>query len=341
MVEQHMPGLSVAVVRGGKLAKVASYGWSDLERCVPATGDSVFGIGSVSKQFTAAGILVLVNEGKLSLDDPIVKYLPEGKSAWQEIKIRHLLTHTSGIKDYCDDDHKFASMTLDRTTNTPTRDLVAMIAQAPVNFRAGDDWAYSNTGYLLLSVIAERVSGTPFPEFMREKVFAPVGMVSTRYYSPRQLIPNLAVPYHVDREGRITHGDYISDQFSRWGDMGMVSTVRDMAKWTLAMNSDVPFPRSMWQQMKTPVRLNDGSVHQYGFGLQVFDSNGIPIVGHGGSFRVGYTSLLLTFPSNGLAFVSLSNFLGEGSPHESLARAIVAAADSSIVLPAPKSTPGN
>src|SRR6185437_3225580 len=174
--EQHIPGLSIAIIRDNRVMKIASYGWSDLERCVPVTPESVFGLGSVSKQFTAVGILTLTRDGKLSLDDPIVKFLPEGAGTWQGIRIRHLLTHTSGIKDYCGDDRTFESMKLDRTSNIATSNLVAKIAEAPLNFKAGDHWAYSNTGYVLLSIIAERVSGLPFPEFMRRTVFVPAGM---------------------------------------------------------------------------------------------------------------------------------------------------------------------
>ena len=333
VAQQHVPGLSLAVIRDGKVMKIASYGWSDLEHCVPATPDSLFGIGSISKQFTAAGVLLLAAQGKLSLDDPIVRSLPEGAARWQGIAIRHLLTHTSGIKDYCGDDNKYPSMTLDRAADTPTPELVANIAKAPLNFQAGDDWAYSNTGYLLLSVIVERVSGQPFPRFMREKVFAPAGMNATRYYSPSEVIPHRAIPYHVDDDGRPSHGPYISDQFSRWGDMGIISTPGDMAKWALAMNTDRPFPRSLWQTMETPVRLNHGASQPYGFGLQLQDFGGVRFVGHGGSFRVGYTALFMTFPARRIALITMSNFMGPGPLHESLAREIVPLLDPTITLP--------
>lgn len=308
MRQSHIPGMSLAVVQKGKVSRISSYGWSNIELCVRAAHDSLFGIGSISKQFTAAGVMLLVDSGKLSLDDPIVRYLPEGANRWQGIKIRNLLTHTSGIKDYVGDDTKYDSIQLDRSANISTARLVRLIARAPLNFKPGTDWAYSNTGYLLLSVIVERVSRMPFPRFMHDKVFAPLGMSSTRYYSPRELIPNRAAPYHIDDSGVVTNAQYISDQFSRWGDMGMLSTANDMAKWAITMMSGSIFPASVWKNMKTPVRLNDGSIFPYGFGLDLDEVSGTPIILHNGSFRVGYSADLVTFPAKGLAVIALCNY---------------------------------
>ncbi|HJU07995.1 MAG TPA: serine hydrolase domain-containing protein [Rhodanobacteraceae bacterium] len=184
MRSSHIPGMSVAMLDHGHVVKLRGYGFADLESCVPATENTLFGIGSISKQMTAVGILTLVRDGKLSLDDPITKYLPEGKGAWDTVRVRHLLTHTSGIPDIYGDDAKFPSMHPDRTTSPGTPDLVKFFAKSKLNFAPGEDWAYSNTGYILLSVIAERVSGEPFPAFMRERVFVPLGHVEHTQLQP-------------------------------------------------------------------------------------------------------------------------------------------------------------
>lgn len=342
MRENHIPGLSIALVRNGRAEKMQSYGWADLESCVPATNVTRFGIGSVSKQFAAAGALLLVRNGKISLDDLITKYLPEGDGVWNAVTIRHLLTHTSGIKDYCGDDNKYERMQLDRTSNPPTADLVRQIAEAPLNFPPGEDWAYSNTGYVLLGALIERASGQSFPAYMHDQVFAPLGMTGTRFYSPRELIPKRGTPYHVDENKTVSHGDYIADQFSRWGDAGMLSTGPDMAHWVLAMDSTKLLTKEEWEQMRTPVHLNDGSVYPYGFGLELGKVRGHSVVNHGGTFRVGYSAYLLRVPERGVTVVVLSNHWGEGFPPRSLSHDLIGAMDrvlASFTQPSTKPDP--
>lgn len=312
MITQHVPGMSVAIIAGGRPPVVRSYGYADLESCVPATSDTLFGIGSLSKQFTAVGALLLVSEGRLALEDPVVRYLPEGKGIWDDVRIRNLLTHTSGIPDYAQDDAKYPSIPLDRTTNPATTELLKLIARAPLNFRPGEDWAYSNTGFLLLSVIIERVSGVPFPSFMHDRVFAPLGMTSTRYYSALELIPHRGTPYHQDQDGIVSHGPYISDQFSHWGDTGMLSTALDMSRWVSALGRDRILPASLWAAMFAPVQLNDGTRSPYGFGIQLDEVADQPLWAHSGTFRVGYSAMLLKFPQRGLAVVDLGNSYGPG-----------------------------
>jgi CubicO group peptidase (beta-lactamase class C family) len=327
MRDKHIPGLSLAVVRNGRADKLQSYGWADLESCVPATNATRFGIGSISKQFAAAGALLLVRNDCISLDDSITKYLPEGNGVWDRITIRHLLTHTSGIKDYADDDSKYECMRLDRTSAPPTADLVRHIAAAPLNFQAGDDWAYSNTGYLLLSVLIERASGQSFPNYMHNQVFVPLGMTSTRFYSPSESIPKQGTPYHVAENGAVTHGDYISDQFSRWGDMGMLSTGPDMMRWASAMDSTKFLTKEEGKQMCTPVRLNDGSAYPYGFGLGLAEVRGQLLVSHGGTFRVGYSAYFRRVPARGVTIVILSNHFGEGFPPKVISHDIIGVMD--------------
>jgi CubicO group peptidase (beta-lactamase class C family) len=325
MREKHIPGLSLAIVRNGHADKLQSYGWADLESCIPATNATRFGIGSISKQFTAAGALLLVRNKRISLDDSITKYFPEGNGLWDQITVRHLLTNTSGIKDYADDDNKYECMRLDRTSAPPTAKLVRQIAAAPLNFRAGDDWAYSNTGYLLLSMLIERVSGQSFPDYMHSRVFVPLGMTNSRFYSPSELIPKRGSPYHVAVDGTVTHGDYIADQFSRWGDMGMLSTGPDMMRWAAAMDRSKFLTKEEWKQMCTPVRLNDGSAYPYGFGLGLGEVRGQLLISHGGTFRVGYSAYFLRVPARGVTLVILSNHFGDGFPPKTISHDVIGA----------------
>jgi D-alanyl-D-alanine carboxypeptidase len=339
MREKHIPGLSLALVRDGRADKLQSYGWADLESCVPATNATRFGIGSISKQFAAAGALLLARN-RISLDDSITKYLPEGNGVWDGITIRHLLTHTSGIKDYADDDNKYECMRLDRTSAPPTAELVRQIAAAPLNFLAGEDWAYSNTGYLLLSVLIERVSGQSFADYMHNQVFVPLGMTSTRFYSSSELIPKRGTPYHVAENAAVTHGDYIADQFSRWGDMGMLSTGPDMMRWAAAMDSTKFLTKGEWKEMFTPVRLNDGSAYPYGFGLGLGEVRGRLLVSHGGTFRVGYSAYFLHVPARRVTVVILSNHFGEGFPPKAICHDVIDVMDRVLAsFPEPATKP--
>ena len=311
MREGHIPGLSVVVIDRGAVVKQRSYGFADLESCAPATEDTLFGIGSISKQLAAVGALTLVRDGALSLDDPITKYLPEGKGVWDEIRVRHLLNHTSGIPDYTGDDDQHPSITLDRASSPSTAELVRQIAKARLNFRPGDDWAYSNTGYVLLGVLIERVGHQPFSAFMHDHVFAPLGMTATRFYSPLALIPHRGTPYHVAADGTVTHGPFISEQFSHWGDMGILSTARDMGRWANALGKDRLLPAALWHEMLAPARLNDGTLFDYGFGVELEQIGNQRLWIHAGTFRVGYSAMFLSLPERQLAVAMLSNHYGE------------------------------
>lgn len=288
------PAISFVTVKNGRVLKSAAYGYADLVTCARAAQHTLFGIGSISKQFTAVAALTLVRDGKLSLDDPIVKYLPEGRGRWDAITVRHLLTHTSGIPDYCGDDQKFPSISIDRTSNPSTPDLLRQFAKAPLNFR-------------------------------------PLGMTSTRYHSATEAIPLRATGYLRDDNGRIIHGAYISDQFSHWGDTGMLSNAPDMARWLAALGRSSLLPKRLWQEMTTAVRLNDGSAYPYGFGIEVGQIGQETLWSHSGSFRVGYTSMLDYLPGRRLGVVTLANINDDGSPAAEAAAAAIGSSAPDLV----------
>ncbi|MEP6820547.1 MAG: serine hydrolase domain-containing protein [bacterium] len=307
MARSRIPAASLAVVRRGRVVKEQAYGWADLVNCLPATPGMHFGIGSISKQITAMGVLVLVQRGKLSLEDPISLFFPESGTAWKGITVRHLLTHTSGIRDTGHDDPVYPQIEIDRKQNATEAELISRFAAAPLNFPPGDQFAYSNTGYLLLSMIIARAGAASFPEWMHTNVFEPLGMHDTRFYDSAEIIPALARGYTIDDAGRLRQGYYTSSSYSHWGEMGMISTAHDMALWSAELGSSRLVTASLHAAMLAPAKFNDDTTFPYGFGVVLDDYRGEPLLWHAGTYSTGYSAYLVTLPERGLAIVLLTN----------------------------------
>jgi len=328
MRESRTPAASIAVVRGGRTVTERAYGWADLGTCVRATPDMRFGIGSITKQITALGVLVLVGQGKLALDDSISRWLPESGAAWRGITVRHLLTHTSGIRDSGHDDPVYPQIEIDKKIDITDSALVARLARDSLNFPPGESWAYSNTGYLLLSIIVQRVGGAPFPVWMRDHVFEPLGMHATRFFDPTDIIPQLARGYSIERNGRFRQGFYSSRSYSQRGDMGIVSTAHDLALWSAELDSSRLISPALHTLMLEPARLRDGSAFPYGFGVILDDYRGLPVVRHAGTYSAGYSANLLTLPARHTAVIVLTN-QHQGDPWE-FSATLLALADSTL-----------
>jgi len=328
MRQSRTPAAAIAVVRTSRVVTERAYGWADLGTCVAATSDMRFGIGSISKQITALGALLLVQQGTLALDDPISRWLPESGTAWPGVTVRHLLNHTSGIRDTGHDDPVYPQIEIDKKIETTDSALIARLAREPVNFAPGDGWAYSNTGYLLLSIIIGRAGGAPFPVWMHDHVFAPLGMHATRFFDPTEIIPALARGYSIERDGRLRLGFYSNRSYSQRGDMGIVSTAHDMALWSAELDSSRLVPPGLHALMLQPTRLRDGAAFPYGFGVILDDYRGEPVLRHNGTYAAGYAASLTTFPGRGLAVIVLSN-QHQGDPWHLAAR-LLALADSTL-----------
>jgi len=307
MRESRTPAASIAIVRRGHAVAERAYGWADLVACVPATLDSRFGVGSITKQVTALGALILVEQGKLRLDDLVARWLPESGTRWQGVSVRHLLTHTSGIRDSGHDDPVYPQIEIDKKVDLTDSALVARLAADPLNFPPGTGWAYSNTGYLLLSIIIGRAGGELFPVWMHEHVFAPLGMNATRYFDPTEIIPTMARGYTIERGGHLRQGYYSSRSYSQRGDMGMVSTAHDMALWSAELDSSRLVSPARHALMLEPVRLSDGSAFPYGFGVTLDDYRGAPVLQHAGTYAAGYSANLVVLPERGLSVIVLTN----------------------------------
>jgi CubicO group peptidase (beta-lactamase class C family) len=289
----HLPGLSLVVLKDGKIIKAAAYGFSDRERRTPATTETVYKIGSVSKQFIATGIMVLVQEGRLGVDDPISRYLDGSPPAWQPITVRHLLTHTAGIVR--------ESPAFDPWKVQSDADVVKATYGVPLRFVPGSKWEYCNTGYFALAQIITRVSGRPWQQFLEEKVFKPAGMTVTAPTSVSPTLPNRALGYTGNDNQRP------ADDWPALRPSGaFLSTVLDLAKWDALLYTDTILTEASRRQMWTPVQLTGGSTADYGFGWHVTTRNGRRVVSHGGGLP-GFVSQFVRFVDDGVTVVVLTN----------------------------------
>ena len=315
MKAEQIPGLTYAVVSNEKIIDSGAYGLANVELNAPVTSHSLFSIGSIGKTFTATAIMLLQKDGKLSIDDPIDKYLDSIPDSWKEIKIKNLLSHTSGIKDYAHDFPGYPFIEKDRKQEITEAQFIRMATNLPLNFQPGERWAYSNSNFVLLGFIIHKVSGKPLPAFMKERIFDPLNMKETRYTSVTEIIPNRAHGYLLDEDdnNKLINGIYVSNFFSTMGDMGIITTATDLAKWSIAQDEGKILDKQTLQQMWTPSRLNNGLEAMgilginYGLGWAISDHRGTLEIGHGGSFINGYTATLSRFPEKRLNVVVLAN----------------------------------
>lgn len=315
MEKKHVPGVSIAVVRDGRVVLAKGYGLADAEQDVPATADTVYQLASVTKTFTASAVMMLAGDGKLGLEDKVadrVKGLPD---AWKDVTVRHLLTHTSGIKSYTSVDG-FDEML--RRDFAP-REILDLVAKEPLEFPPGGRWAYSNTGYFLLGMVIEEASGKPYAEFMAERIFRPLGMSRTRVNDLKAIIPGRARGYGRDGEA-LVNGEYVSPS-QPFSAGALVSTVADLAKWDAALSAGTLLDRATLDAMWTAAKLGGGGEADYGLGWQVTTTNGHRTVAHGGGIP-GFSTQVARYPDDKLGVIVLTNL--EGDHAGGMARGIAA-----------------
>ena len=303
MKGRHIPGASIAVVKNGKTVKVCGYGLANLEQNTPVTADTVFQIQSMTKSFTAAGILMLVEEGRVAVGDPVSKYLDGVPDAWKDITVRHLLTHTSGIKDFINDPTQ--SLRLDVEDDS----VLKVTAARPLNFTPGDRYQYSNTNYLLLGMIIRKVTGKPYGDWLRERIFEPLKMSNTSIYSWLDIIPHRAAGYLLSGT-RWLNGQYIAPTVLAYPGGGILSTAGDLAKWDIALSQGRLLRAETRKEMWTPARLNDGTMSHYGYGWDMGSLAGHPYQDHNGAHSSGFASSIIRFPEDHLSVIVLANVAG-------------------------------
>jgi len=319
---EHVPGVSVAIVRGGRVVLARGYGQANVELHVPATDSTVYQSGSVGKQFTAALILRLAAAGRLGLDDPIRRHLPEGPPSWDSITVRHLLTHTSGIAEYTDS-------AVDFRRDYTEDELVRVASRLPPLFRPGDRWSYSNTGYLLLGAIIHRVTGTFYGDLLRSEIFAPLGMRTARIISEADIVPNRAAGYQL--AGDTLHNqDWVAPGLNTTADGALYLTVHDLARWVIGWDAGRVLAAGDREAAWTPVRLNGGDTYPYGFGWDLSELRTARRVGHTGAWQ-GFRTSIQRFPAQDLTVIVLAN-LAEAHP-EAMSLAIAGLLSPALVPP--------
>jgi CubicO group peptidase (beta-lactamase class C family) len=304
------PGCAVGVGVGvnGKVVVERAYGMADLEHDVPNAPDTIFEAGSVSKQFTAAAVLLLAREGKLSIDDPVRKYVPELPDYGVPLTIRHMLTHTSGLRDWGEVE---AIAGWPRTTRAYTHGHVLDIVsrQKALNFTPGTAWSYSNTGYNLAAVIVSRVSGQPFADFSRERIFTPLGMTRTSWRDDfTRIVKHRAIAYESQADGY--HQDMPFENVH--GNGGLLTTVGDLLRWNENFVSPKVGDAAFLAEEQTPGHFTDGKAHDYAFGLYVRPYRGVREVSHSGS-TAGYRAFLTRYPDEHVSVAVLCN-AGNANP---------------------------
>lgn len=297
MEKRKIPGLALTIILDGKETKTAAYGLANLELSVPTKPETVFEIGSITKQFTAAGILLLQQVGKLSVDDRINKFFANVPETWTNITVRHLLNHTSGIKSYTGLDG------FELTKHLTQEQFIKKLGALPLDFAPGEEWKYCNSGYNLLGFIIENVSGKKYWDFMGQKIFSRLGMLSTTNREPGNIIPNRADGYEK-KKGVLINRDYdLTDVFSA-GEIA--STIGDLARWNAALDSGKLLTPASKSQMWTAGKLNNGKLTHYGFGWRVEPYEGHKNIGHSGSTS-GFSASLQRFPDDKICVIVLSN----------------------------------
>jgi D-alanyl-D-alanine carboxypeptidase len=304
----HVPGASLAVVRDGHITKAQGYGFANLELGSPATKETVYEIGSTSKQFTATAIMMLVEEGNVRLDDTITKYFPEAPQAWRDVTIRHLLTHTSGIQNHVAVPHwlDVFRTNLAFETTPPRDELLKMFFKLPLEFQPGETWAYDNTGYYLLGIIIEKASGKSYWQFLDERIFKPLGMNATRSTDPQPIVRNRASGYEWKNDHFENRPVLLPAVAFSAG--SLLSTVEDMAKWDAALYTEKLLKKSSLDQMWTAPATNDGTdaPFNYGFGWFIENYHGHRLVQHSGG-TPGFSSAMYRFVSDKLTIIILTN----------------------------------
>ena len=305
-------GLSIAVVKGRDTLVMKGYGSADLENEVPATAATVYRIGSITKQFTSSAVMQLVEQGKVGLDDDITKYFPSYPTHGQRILVRHLLNHTSGIPSYTDIPKRWSRVAM---LDLPHDSLIALVSGDSLMFAPGSAFYYNNTGYYMLGMLIEKVTGQTYGDYLAQHLFAPLGLTSTRYCATGPIIKHRAQGYGNDR-GTLVNAQYLSMD-NPFAAGALCSTVGDMVRWETALFGGKVVSASSLAQMTTPAKLTSNRSMPYGFGLVPDTVGRHRVISHGGGIN-GFISHEDYYPDDTLTVVVLANTAP--APSQAIAR---------------------
>lgn len=298
MQRQHIPGLSLLVIKDGKIVRAEGFGLSNVELQVPVKPETVFQSGSVGKQFTATAVMMLVEEGKIGLDDPLTKYFADAPATWKEVTVRELLSHTAGFGDY--------PKNFDYRKDWTEDEELKLIESIPLAYPPGTSWAYSNFGYVTLGILIHRVTGEFYGDFLQQRIFQPLGM-STRIISEADIIPNRSAGYRLVK-GELKNQEWVSPVVNTTADGSLYFTILDLAKWDAALYTEKLLKRSSLDQMWTPVKLKNGQPNKgnYGFGWFIEQRHGHRCIQHDGAWQ-GFETAIDRYVDDKLTVVALSN----------------------------------
>ena len=319
MARQRIPGLALAVLRHGQPVYVRGYGVASLEWPREVRPDTRFQIGSIGKQFTAVAVMMLVRDGRLELDAPLARYLPEVPAAWSAVTLRRMLAHQSGIAQLDGEGRHL----LDLRHEYSDEEYLRLAISQPLEFEPGTDAAYSDTAYVLLGVVINRVTGRFYGDLLAERVFAPLAMERTRVISDEDIVPGRASGYELDEGGALRNQSFVSAALNRTADGSLYSTVLDLARWDAALREGTLLPTAAMQAALVPVQLADGGqTHwppdgdeddlapgqpvSYGYGWFLDPLDGHRRMWHFGTTR-GFRSAIMRLPDENMTAIVLCN----------------------------------
>lgn len=296
MARQNVPGLALAIMKQGQLVRVQGYGFANLEHHVPVHPDTVFQSGALGKQFTAVAVMLLVEDGKLGLDDSIRKYLPDAPQAWAPITVRQLLNHTSGLpanpegdlrREYTDDE------------------LLQGIYKQKLNSPPGTRWSYSNNAYVTLGILIRKVSGEFYADFLARRVFGPLGMQTARSIDDRAVVPNRAAGYQL-RKSELRNQDWVSRTANSTADGALYLSALDYARWEAGVLGHKILEPESWAAIAMPARLASGRSYPAGFGWFFERSADQDVWRHSGNWQ-GFKTFIVRYLGDELTLVALAN----------------------------------
>ena len=301
---QRIPGVGIAIVRGGEVVKLQGYGLANVEHQVPVKPETIFQSGSLGKQFTAAAVMLQVEDGTLALDDPLTRFYPDAPPGWSRITIRNLLNHTSGIADY-------GQANVDYRRDYGDDEFARVAFGLKLEFPPGTRFSYSNTGYALLGFIVRKVAGRFYGDVLAERVFAPLGMKTARVIGEADIVPNRAAGYEL-KKGELENQGWVSPQLNTMADGSLYLSLLDLVAWDRGLRARAVLKPESWEQVFTPATLRDGTRTQYGFGWRLFEAAGQKVERHAGAWQ-GFKTEIARFLGSDLTVIVLCN-LAQAEP---------------------------
>jgi CubicO group peptidase (beta-lactamase class C family) len=336
MAHERIPGAEVGIYRRGQIVLAKGYGLADVELNVPVKPETLFQSGSVGKQFISAAVMMLVEEGKVSLDDSITKYFPDAPASWKPILIKNMLSHTSGLAEYETPERTGPNGPFYLRLDFTEGQLAKKIEALPIDFPVGSKWSYRNTNYVLLGMMIHKVTGEFYADFLAERIFKPLDMKSTRLISDADIIPNRASGYEIHGD-KLQNQEWVSPTFNSTADGALYFNVLDLAKWDGALYGTSLLKQSSLDRIWTVYPLNDGKPNpaHYGFGWEINTMNGYKVIEHGGAWQ-GFTCEISRYVDDNLTVVVLTNLDSGHSRPERIAHQIAGLVNPALMPLPPK-----